>query len=244
MSKKYPNLLLTNFPEAIDSIPNFLDVTSADATLIAQYQTAIQNGNFTQASSILAQITNAEQKTITAKRLNSLVEPVLAMEQFYSTDIKPYIEDKQTEWENRVNQFSYIGTYNSTTNYVKNNIVLFNDNGLKKLYLCIADIPTTNINPYNTTYWREFTIRGAQGLSGDGSTFQFAWDSSVDYQAQAIVVNDNAWWYATQANRNQEPFDGSEYWDLILNVTQVIYPIQTQQPTTQSTGELWFKVVG
>lgn len=244
MSQKYPEYPLTQFPNNIDNFSVFLNMSQNDYQLIKQYQEAIQVGNMALAQQIFNQIPQGGQKIITALRFNQLREAILAMEEFYGTDIKPYITTKQTEWQGIVNQFSYKGNFNSTTQYETNNIVQYTYNGLTQLYINIYQgVTPIGIYPINTTYWRVFTIQGQQGESGVGATFAFAWDSSVSYALNTIVVFNNTWWNCTQANQNQQPTEGSDYWQPILYVTQSIYPIQTAQPPSQKTGELWFKVV-
>lgn len=245
MSVKYPQYPLTTFPESVDEFEQFLDITTTDYSLIKEYQEALGSGDVTTAQSVLSQIPQATQKIISSMRLNQLRDAILAMEKFYSTtDISGYINSKQTEWQNIINQFDYIGTYNATTQYSKNNIVDFTYNGVKKLYLNIYESVTPiDTNPLNETYWRVFTIQGQKGDNGVGATFAFTWDGSVNYTTNTIVVWDNAWWNCTQANSNQQPQDGSDYWQLVLNVTQAIYPVQGSIPTNMQEGELWFKVV-
>lgn len=245
MSQSYPQFPLTNFPQNVDTFLPFLNISPSDLNLLKQYQTALENNDPATAQSVFALIPNGIQKIVNSTNLNQLREAVLAMEQFYKTDVKPYITNKQTEWQNIVNRFQYKDTFNSTQSYERNNIVSYNLNGLTQIYLnTYVGTTPTGTYPTNTTYWRVLTIRGVKGDSGGGSTFAFEWDSSVSYIAGTIVVSGNAWWNATQPSTNQQPAEGSPYWELVLNITQTIYPVQPAPPApSQSTGELWFKVI-
>lgn len=239
-NSKYP---LTNFPDAIDNYPQFLDMSQADFSLVRQYQDALERQDFVTARSVFAQIPNGTQKVVTALRLNQLQEATLAIEEFYKTDVKPYIDTKQNEWETYADRFNYKGDWSSTKSYDKNNIVKFNDNGLIQLYLNVLDTPI-NTPPTNTTYWRVLTVQGLRGEAGEGANFAFEWNGAIDYNTDTIVVFDNTWWNALKPSRNEQPFVGSEFWQVVLKVTQAIYPLTPNQPISQSEGELWFKDKG
>ncbi|MEG1855468.1 MAG: hypothetical protein RR231_08175 [Acinetobacter sp.] len=176
--------------------------------------------------------------------MNQIRDAVLALEQFYGTDVQPYIALKQQEWTNIVNLFSYIGLFNSTTQYYRNNMVLYVNNGLSQIYInTFNGVTPIGTLPINTAYFRVLTIQGQKGESGAGSAFLFEWLSSTHYNVHDIVVYNNSWWIAKQPNQNQQPQEGSLYWELVLTTTQAIYPVQSNIPPAQTTGELWFRVV-
>lgn len=235
----------TTFPNSVDTIPDFQNITSADSALVTQYENYIEQGNFASAANILNQIPNGNLKLIGADRIGVLRDGLLALQQFYGTDVQPYIMQKQAEWEAIIDLFSFVGEYNSTLQYSLNNFVLFNNNGLTQMYINIYNgVTPSGIPPTNTNYWRAFTIRGAQGISGGSdTTFMFSWNSSTNYVVNNIVVSGNAWWIATQNSTNVPPAQGSAYWNLVLNISQEIYPIQSSQPVSQLEGEIWFRVV-
>lgn len=236
--------MASTFPTTIDIIPLFKDITQEDATLLSQFQEAIKVGNFTLASTYLNQITDANQKIVSAQRLNKLRDCILEIEDFYKNDIQPYINTKQSKWKSRINQFDYKGIYNSTVTYKKNNMVLYSINGLNQLYIYINNTQSSNKEPANTTYWRVLTIQGQRGESSTvtSSVFAFNWESAQLYSINTIVYYNNCWWISKVENQNQTPQENSDYWDLVLKVEQPIYPIQSYKPTNQSIGELWFKI--
>lgn len=236
--------MASTFPTTIDNIPQWLNVTSTDSTLLNEFQTAIRSGDFATANTKLTQIQNYSQKIINADNVNKLRDCILKLEQFYGTDVEPYIEAKQVEWENILAMFSYIKTFDSVTQFYKNNIVSYSLNGLMQLYICTVTPPTVGIFPTDTNYWRVFTIQGKQGASAVGvTTFAFDWNSATTYVVDTIVYYDGSWWITTQTSTNNVPSSGSQYWDLVLVSPQVIYPIQSAQPTGLSVGELWFEVI-
>lgn len=237
--------MASTFPQQKDDIQSFLDVTSSDFEAINGYQNAIRTGNFELAQNYLTQIANADRKIISAEKMNKIKDALDAVQQFYKTDIEPYINQKQVEWQNIINQFSYVGRYSSTATYVKNNIVVYNINGIDYMFICNVTPPTIGIPPTNENYWRQFTIQGKKGTSGTSiaTTFLFEWKSSIEYGVNTLVVYNNQWWISKQESINQTPQSGSAYWEIAMTMYQMSFPISTAPPVSQEVGGLWFKMV-
>lgn len=239
MSTKYPDLSLTNFPNSLDQFTTFLNIVSSDGPLIGQYQSAMQNGNTTLANQILTQIPQATQKIITAVDLNTLSQAMLAIERFYLNDIEPYIDDLHQPWLNTIQQFSYKGVWQNGTSYVTNNLVSYTTSGLNFVYIALSNVPI-GISPTNQTYWRLLTIQGQQGASGEGLSYCQEWNSSTQYATNDAVTYDGALWMALQASQNRLPDTNPQYWQLVMNLKTVTYPIQDTVPTNLQVDGLWF----
>lgn len=239
MSTKYPDLSLTNFPNSLDQFTTFLNIVSSDGPLIGQYQSAMQNGDTVLANQILTQIPQATQKIITAVDLNTLSQAMLAIERFYLSDIEPYIDDLQQSWLNTIQQFSYKGVWQSGTSYVTNNLVSYTISGLNFVYIALSNVPM-GISPTNQTYWRLLTIQGQQGASGEGLSYRQEWNSSTQYATNDAVTYDGALWMALQASQNRLPDTNPQYWQLVMNLKTVTYPIQDTVPTNLQVDGLWF----
>lgn len=242
MSNFYPQLPSTNFPDSIQTFTTFLDITVSDGKLIQQYQAAMQDGDLATAQEIYAQIPNASQKIINAQKLNTIINTCEALENFYKTDVQPYVTDKQAEWQAIIDLFAYKGGYNTSTTYYKNNLVTYTSDGVEYVYIAVSNPPVGTV-PTNTIYWRVLSIRGEKGASGSGMAFIGEWSSSESYSANNIVTYGNYVWASTQASTNQTPSDTSSYWVKIGDVRPSEIPIQVDEPTGQETGDLWFKVI-
>ena len=59
--------MATSFPNQIQNFPEMQDITAQDATLVQQYQNAMQAGNLALAQQILSQITNNQNKIVTRR---------------------------------------------------------------------------------------------------------------------------------------------------------------------------------
>ena len=243
MSNTYPSLQFTTFPEQVQTFVTMLNMAIADGPAIKGYQQAMQNGNNALAQQYYAQITNADQKFIDATKMNKLMDTCVALQKFYLTDIQPYVENLQTEWTNRIEQFNYLGDYSASTLYAVNNFVTYTASGVKNVYICVK-VPPIGTAPTNTTYWRKLTIQGLQGPSGENLAFRYAWNSGEVYYPQDVVVYDNVVWGCLVQNSNQTPQSGSTYWRSIYSPQQVVYPFSAQEPTNMEAGFLWFKIKG
>lgn len=244
MSTLYPDLDFTNYPNALDNISLKSNITnSTDAQLVEQIQTAILAVDFATASAILNANPQLNGKIFAANDYNQLRDAILALERFYQNDIMNYITEKQTEWQANIDRFNFRGIYSPTTQYYQNNMVNYTTSEGTFLYLCIAQ-PTTGIAPTDTNYWRLLTLRGERGLSGDGFSFAWNWDSTMQYNVGDVVVYGNKWWVATQVNRDQTPSSGSAYWEEILVALPAIQiPVTEVQPTDQEIGDQWYQVI-
>ena len=75
---------MTSFPNSIQNFPTMQDISVADATLVQQYQEAMEAGNIATATAILGQISNADKKIIRADMLNTITDTSVALQQFYA----------------------------------------------------------------------------------------------------------------------------------------------------------------
>ena len=244
MSALYPDLDFTNYPGELDNITLKSNITNAtDAQLVAQIQASILAGDFANASAILNANPQLNGKIFNANDYNQIRDAILALERFYNSDIKNYITEKQATWVAEVDKFNYKGVYSPTTQYYKNNMVDYTTTEGTFLYLCIQQ-PDTGIAPTNTNYWRILTLRGERGLSGEGLSFAWVWDSTMEYNVNDVVVYGNKWWVSTQVNRGQKPANGSAYWTEILTALPAIQiPVTEIQPTDQIIGDQWYQVI-
>lgn len=243
MSVSYPDLNLTTFPESVDVFVQMLDVVASDASALAAYKSAMEAGNVMQANSALGTMVNATRKILTAEKINKMFDSIEALERFLATDIVPYVTQLQSNWQAEVNKFAYIGVYNNSQAYMKNNIVSYTVGAYTFLYLCVANTVAGTV-PTNTSYWQQFTIVGLQGLTGESMSYLYEWNNTTVYSPQDCVTHNNKLWGCLVSNNNSEPVETNVNWQLLADLSASIYPVQAEQPVAQDEGEIWFQVVG
>lgn len=244
MSTRYPDLSLTTFPDSVDTaFKTFLNISASDGALIKRYTDAIYAGNQTLATQYLSQIPSATQKIIQSSDLNKMTEAILAIERFYSTDISSDIEQRQKAWKALIDNFGYIGEWDSNTVYKKNNLVSYSIGDNSNIYIALKDMDS-GITPTNGNYWRVMTQRGKQGATGAGLAYRAEWKANEDYQKDNAVTHDGALWQSLATNTNIKPGTNDSIWKLVMPYHVSVYPIQDTEPSNQSEGELWFDTTG
>lgn len=245
MSTTYPQFPATSFPDSVQVIAQFVDITASDAPNLKLFQEAMEEGNITQAQTYLQQIPNYQNKTLTAAKLNQISDTVQALEQFYGSDITNIITQKQAEWQAIIDQLTYRGNWSSSTAYKKNNIVSYYNTNRGRTYLYIATRDHTNVAPVGavTPAWQQLTIEGIRGSASPTGTFQFNWENDMAYVANDVVSHNNSWWVALSGNTNQEPSSTSSYWSLILSLEPKQYQISATTPDGIADGEWYGKIV-
>lgn len=243
MSTTYPDLPLTQFPGSVDQFKTFLDVTASDGPYIQQYIQALQQNDLQTAQTVLAKIPAASQKLVQAMDLNQLIQAMMAVERFYSTDIYPYIKTQQQNWQAIVNQFSYVSAWAPNTTYDINNMVSYSSGGSNLIYIAIDDVPV-NVQPTNTQYWRQMTIQGESSGAGTGLSYLQDWNSSTQYVKNNAVTYDGAIWMALKTNTGTQPGTNSSTWQKIISFTNGMYPVQATRPFGLGNGQLWFNTSG
>lgn len=241
MSILYPDLPRTTFPNDVDTITSYTDITSAsDLSLVNMIQNYMLQGNFEAAQALLAQNPALSTKIITADKMNKNRDIIVALERYLKGDYQDYIDTIQAIWEEAADRFSWQGEYQYNKIYQEDNILGYNG----KLYVCIKTTPSTGLVPTNTTYYRLLTIKGNRGESGTGLSFVGEYDSTQTYKTNDMVLYENNL-YASLLDNNtgNNPTTNTTYWELALEpVHPATYIIAEDQPATLSAGELWFKL--
>ena len=81
--------MATTFPDSIQTFPTMVNMGSADVANVKNYQAAMKAGNFTLAGQYLAQISNASNKIITADYINTILDTIVALQNFYRDKYSP-----------------------------------------------------------------------------------------------------------------------------------------------------------
>ena len=243
MSDLYKDLTHTSFPDSIDNIPYFENITASDLSNVNMFHYYLRMGDFSNAMSILERIPNYDKKFIDSGKLNKFRDALIALERYYKTDIKPYITTKQTEWQDIMNQFTYIGTWNSNTAYTKNNMVSYTVGDDIYIYIAYKNVPKgTSIT--NTSYWTLLSLQGETGSSGDGGAFRYEYSSNTSYTKNDIVSYNNCLWSAVKDTTGVTPStSNSANWTLLLEIPPASAPLQSSQPAGQNSGDLWFQTI-
>lgn len=89
--------MATTFPNQIQTFPQMMNILAGEGNYVKQYQDAMESGDLATAQSILSQISNNQNKIITADYLNTINDTVVAVEQYFNERYSPaYIVSEAT----------------------------------------------------------------------------------------------------------------------------------------------------
>ena len=167
-SNIYPNTL---FPDSIQALPQFANLTNDDTAHYIAYLQAIIAGNLDNANYHLSLIN--PDALVNAMKLNTLSDTIGAIQDLYgsTTTFSDIVNEKQTEWEEILAKFSYVGEwqepriYNSDISFMQDEIVWY-DNAIWK---CKVN-NTVNQIPQEGTYWTQYYVKNSMVSFTDATT--------------------------------------------------------------------------
>lgn len=217
----------------------YQDIQIPDLDLRGLFVDYWLNGQYTEAFAILANNPQLDNKAFVADCFNLVAQAIIALEAKYSTEVTGYLSTQLTQYNIAIGQFRQMSNWSSTTRYVVGNFVTYND----EIYLCYQD----NINqvPTNENYWAYIRLRGLQGAGGIDVNLKYQWSGAINYAIRDVVYYDDCLWVATQANINQKPSVGSDYWGIFLKLPRAKI-IVSQTPPAEADrydGLIWCQVL-
>ena len=168
---------------------------------------------------------------LNAEWMNALKTKIEALEEPKETQIDQELDDRNIEFQTNVDRLLYVQGYNSSTQYYKNNFVLYNN----KIYYCLND--AKGKTPTNTGYWVELGLKGDKGQYGLGVNYRGEWNSSTSYNKYDLVYYNNKLYVAKSNNQNQTPTEFEEYLGNLLYVTENLYLGEVRE------DDYWFLLI-
>ena len=231
---------LSNFPNSVDTFLNHTNIQASDQTDINRFQELTLKSNRTTAEddelNILTQ--TLREKLILPQDFNALQESISNLQMFFKTNVEGYINQKQDEFNAKLNRFSYKGIYNPTIQYYEWNTVKYNGS----TYLCIKD--SIGFDPANTTYWEKMADKGDKGdkgLPGANLVFRGTYNPSTTYNIDDAVEYNGSVYYCTQTVVGEIPQDNGLSWDLFLARGSIL--ISNTTPTSPTDKQVWIDSV-
>lgn len=213
----------SSFPNKIDQFSEKFDLPAnkvADALEMQHLKskTILDNNEQNRLSALQAEL---QDYTITPETMNKLQDAIVEIETFFDGNVRQYILSKQKEWDTYVDDFSFIGNWDSSKKYKRQNIVSYDGN----LWLCIKDVVSSaGDTPYKLPdNWRQVAFKGDKGDVGLNTIFKGEWNGSTNYKAgDAVSVRVGAPWKPV---------------DMVFIAKK---DNQGQKPTVRATSDYWF----
>lgn len=98
--------MATTYPNAYQEFPTMQNISAMDASIVAQYQDAIENNDYARAQQLLQAIPDFDKKMITASLLNTVFDTNVALQKFYTARYNPaYVVSKAQPLGQEVGDF-------------------------------------------------------------------------------------------------------------------------------------------
>lgn len=210
MSVTYPLYTYSSYPDEIDQFNRFTDLTLDTVQYAEQYNSYMLKKDFASAAQILIEHPELETSLINAANLNRIIDALKCIETFYANDVKIYI----------LELVQYKGDYVNSTKYTKYNVVNYNS----MVYMCTSLNTPLGTLPTDTTYWYQLSIKGDQGTSGLGLSFDGLWQANFTYNKDSAVSYGTCLYASTcDDNIGHTPSKTSnDYWELITDFSDLI----------------------
>lgn len=98
--------MATTYPNAYQEFPTMKNISATDASIVAQYQEAVENDEYARAQQLLQAIPDFDKKMITASLLNTVFDTNVALQKFYTARYNPaYVVSKTQPLGQEVGDF-------------------------------------------------------------------------------------------------------------------------------------------
>lgn len=226
-------LTRSTFPQQIDSFVELYDLPPSLATKAKRYQELKMKPtlNATEQNELNTLTNELGDYIITPETWNKMADSIVNVETFFKDEVDGYITMKQHEWDSYIDDFSYIGVYDSNINYEIRNMVKFNGD----LYICISR--TQGNSPTNSNYWRAVSVKGDKGDVGLNTHLQGEYSGTATYSVgDAVTYNGNLFYCIKATTAGIAPTDGT-YWYL----HERLY-VGSSEPSTTQKGLMWIEI--
>lgn len=207
-SELYEDCPYSNFPVAVDTITRKKDLDLATKTLLDQYYTYINAGDFSAATALLNDNPNLRMTVMVAEDYNRMRDGIIAVQRVFDSYIADYIAAVVKSK----------GAWSSTTQYQKYDVVTYLYRDATRTYICLPQdetlvtIPVGTL-PTDTTYWALITLEGSRGASGTGMTPRGTYASDIQYYKDDLVAHNGLLYVALQDVYGEAPPSGK--WELL-----------------------------
>lgn len=212
----------SKFPDGVDEFIELYDLSydkmkSAQRLTVLKMQAKLTNDEQNELATLTAEL---EEYMITPETFNKFQDALVAVEQFFYSNVQGFIEDKQKIWDSYIKQFVFVGNWAVGKSYKFQNMVI-GKNG--DLYLCSKDHVSNAANEpsLSTTLWTKVSSKGDTGAIGLNAFYKGDWKVGTTYKQGDAVSHGREGWMKplvyiskTDGNVGKEPETNGTDWML------------------------------
>lgn len=223
-------------PNTLDWI-HVQDIQIPDVNLQQQYQQYFQNGQYSDALSLLTNnATQLQGKAFIANLINTISAGISELENKYYTGVPLFLSSLSSQYFLLINNFLNKGTWNAATEYQPYNFVVYNND----IYMCIGKPPVGTL-PTDIAYWLHLGLQGQQGAPGVDVNMRYQWNSTDTYEVNDLVVYGTNIYVALVQNTNVTPGTDSNTWGIFLVTNPGKINVGITAPTNPVQNTVWFE---
>lgn len=213
------------------------DIQISDVNLQQQYWQYFQNGQYTEALTLLSNnATQLEGKAFIANLCNVVATGITKVENDYNNAVPLFLSNLSAQYFSLINNFINKEIWNGDNEYKPYNFVLYNDD----IYLCIAPAPVGTL-PTDTNYWILLGLRGKTGAPGIDVNMRYQWNNTNTYNINDLVVYGTTIYVALVQNTGVTPGTDETIWGVFLISTPGEIYIGTSAPENPIQNMIWFE---
>lgn len=157
---------------------------------ILKDKTFLTNDEKLEMSNLLLDLRNVMPNSID---FNKIQGGLYATQMFIRDNTVIFFNEKKQELQNMVDNFGYVGEYDSTKQYHVGNKIKADGMGFVCIKDCINQSPNAE---HDTEYWVVFTIQGDKGDMGITTNFKGVYDEQTTYNIGDSCSYSNTIYYA------------------------------------------------
>ena len=180
------------------NIRRLQDIQIGNVDLIGTYRDTFNNDSIETAQGLINTDT-LKSYVLQSEWMNDTKEKIEDLEEYKVTECDDVFVDETEQFQFYVDEFLYVDEYDSSTQYYKNNFVVYED----EIYFCLKN--SLGNLPTDTTYWLKVGLKGEKGQYSLGVVYQGFWNSSLQYYKYDLISYNNKLYIAKKDNINVNP---------------------------------------
>jgi len=223
----------STFPAQIDTFIEYVDLSPSEKAAAARWQVlklkeSLSSAEMEEFNTLTTQLSN---KIFTPESLNKMQDIMYQLETFFKNSVEGYIEQKQTEFNATINEFTYKGIWSSTTNYNRWNVVDYGG----EIYFSLQNNNLGNV-PAESSLWAKISRKGDQGIPGVGLSFVGEYNNTTSYSVGNAVQYNGSIYYCVLPSTGNLPTN-TTYWKLFMSNTGIA--VQNYEPSSPYLNMVW-----
>lgn len=209
----FPNSVDRNFTELFD-LP-FNKINEAHRLTELKGKSVLTND---EQNEVINLTNSLKEYMITPETFNYFQDALVAIQEFFYSNVQGFIEGKQVIWDSYIKSFKFVGKWQTAKKYGFQNMVT-NDKG--DLFICLKEhTASTSITTANTTYWQQASAKGDKGDTGLSAIYRGEWKNTTAYVVGDVVrfgrtsTTDGVDYICINLNTGKSPATEPTFWGI------------------------------